>query len=161
MTLAVDSELSALVGPSHVLRDAAACAALAVDGKVPECAVAPATAEQVAAVLRYATEHHLAIIPRGKGTKLSTGNPPRRYDIALSLGELNRVIHYEPADLTISGRGGNDVWSISGSRRGGTVCGCLSIRAAGPSRVSVELLRRMRRGRCARVSVALATWFWD
>ncbi|HMD84479.1 MAG TPA: FAD-binding oxidoreductase [Terriglobia bacterium] len=105
MTLAVDSvraELAALVGPSHVLADSAACTALAVDGKVPDCAVAPATAEQVAAVLRYASEHHLAVIPHGNGTKLSMGNPPRRYDVALSLRELNRVIHYEPADLTIS-----------------------------------------------------------
>ena len=105
LTLVVDSvraELAALAGPSQVLTDPAACAGLAVDGKVPDCAVAPAKAEQVAAVLRYAGEHHLAVIARGNGTKLSIGNPPRRYDIALSLRELNRVIHYEPADLTIS-----------------------------------------------------------
>ena len=79
VTLAVDSvraDLAALVGPSQVRCDPAACAALAVDGKVPDCAVAPATAEQVAAVLHYASEHHLAVIPRGNGTKLSMGNPP-------------------------------------------------------------------------------------
>ena len=164
VTLAVDSvraEMAALVGPSHVLTDPAACAALAVDGKVPDCAVIPVTAEQVAAVLRYASEHHLALIPRGNGTKLSMGNPPRRYDIALSSAELNRVIHYEPADLTISVEAGmtfGEFQDLVGQKR--FVAASRSARGA-PSRASVELLRRMRRGRCARVSAALATWFWD
>jgi glycolate oxidase FAD binding subunit len=105
VTLAVDSlraDLEALVGQCPVLVDPAACAAFSVDGKIPDCAVAPFTAEQVAAVLHYAGEHHLGLIPRGNGTKLAMGNPPRRYDVALSLKELNRVIHYEPADLTIT-----------------------------------------------------------
>ena len=44
VTLAVDSmraDLAALVGPSHVADGSDACARLAVDGKVPDCAVAP------------------------------------------------------------------------------------------------------------------------
>jgi glycolate oxidase FAD binding subunit len=53
-------------------------------------------------VLRFASEQQLAVIPRGHGTKLATGNPPRQYDIALCLQRLNHVIHYEPADLTIA-----------------------------------------------------------
>jgi len=151
VTLAVDSvrtELAALVGQSHVLADPAACAALAVDGKVPDCAVSPSTAEQVAAVLRYASEHHLALIPRGKGSKLSTGNPPRRYDVALPLGELNRVIHFEPADLTITVEAGmtfGDFQALAGRNglwlpldpRGGaesSLGGIIAANAAGPLR---------------------------
>ncbi|MBZ5670311.1 MAG: FAD-binding oxidoreductase [Acidobacteriia bacterium] len=105
MTLAVESwrtELASLVGESRLVTEPEACAALAADGKVPNCVVYPPTAKQVAAVLRYAAEHDLAIIPCRNGTKLSTGNPPRRYDLALSLKDLNHVWHYEPADLTIS-----------------------------------------------------------
>lgn len=148
MTLAVDSELASLLGPSHVQTDPAACAGLAVDGKVPECAVAPSTAEQVAAVLRYVGEHHLALIPRGNGTKLSMGNPPRRYDIALPLRELNRVIHYEPADLTISVEPGmtfgafqdlvgrNGLWLPLDPRGGAeaSIGGIIAANAAGPLR---------------------------
>jgi glycolate oxidase FAD binding subunit len=151
VTLAVDSvraELAALVGPSHVLTDHAACAALAVDGKIPDYAVAPATAEQVAATLRYAGEHHLAVIPRRNGTKLSAGNPPRRYDLALSLRELNRVIHYEPADLTISVEvgmtfgefqtlvGRNGLWLPLDPRGGAeaSLGGIIAANAAGPLR---------------------------
>ena len=151
MTLAVDSvraELAALAGTSHALTDIAACATLAVDGKAPDCAVAPFSAEQVAAVLHYASTHQLALIPRGNGTKLSMGNPPRRYDVALSLGELNRVIHYEPADLTISvepgmtfgafqelvGRSG--LWLPLDPRggAGSSIGGIIAANAAGPLR---------------------------
>jgi len=151
VTLAVDSvraDLAALVGPSHVLAYPAACVALAVDGKIPDCAVAPATAEEVAAVLRYASEHHLALIPRGHGTKLSMGNLARRYDVALSLRELNRVSHYEPADLTISVEAGmtfgefqnlvgrNGLWLPLDPRGGAesSIGGIIAANAAGPLR---------------------------
>ena len=79
MTLAVDSlrsDLEALVGHSPLLLDASDLGAFSVDGKTPDCAVAPCTAEQAAAVLHYAGEHHLALIPRGNGTKLADGESP-------------------------------------------------------------------------------------
>ncbi len=151
MTIAVDSvraELAALVSPSQVQAGLAACAILGVDGKIPDWVVAPSTAEQVAALLHYASEHHLALISRGNGTKLSMGNPPRRYDVALSLRELNRVIHYEPADLTISVEPGmtfgefqelagrNGLW-LPLDPRGGTessIGGIIAANAAGPLR---------------------------
>jgi glycolate oxidase FAD binding subunit len=33
---------------------------------------------------------------------MGTGNPPRRYDAALALKEMNQVWYYEPADLVVS-----------------------------------------------------------
>jgi glycolate oxidase FAD binding subunit len=119
-----------------------------VDGKVPDCAVSPTTPEQVAAVLRYAGEHHLAMIARRNGTKLSIGNIPRRFDAALSLRGLNRVIHYEPADLTISIEAGmtfgdfqdlvgqNGLWLPLDPRGGrdSSIGGIIAANAAGPLR---------------------------
>lgn len=105
MTLAVESvraELASLVGDSRVVTNPVACATLSVDGKTPQYVVYPPSAEPVAAVLRCAAEHDLAVIPCRNATKLGTGSPPRRYDLALSLKELNQVWHYEPEDLTIS-----------------------------------------------------------
>lgn len=105
MTLAVESirpELASLVGESRVVSDPTACAALAVDGKVPKYIVYPPSGEQVAAVLHYAAERDLAVIPCRNATKLNTGNAPQRYDVAVSLKEMNQVWHYEPDDLTIS-----------------------------------------------------------
>jgi len=71
-------EFLAIVGPSHVVSDPAACAAVSVDGKTPQCVVYPTSAEEVAAVLRRAAELGLAVIPCRNGTKLGVGNPPRR-----------------------------------------------------------------------------------
>jgi glycolate oxidase FAD binding subunit len=95
-------EFAAIVGASHVVADSAACAALSVDGKAPQCIVYPASAEEVAATLRRAAELDLGVIPCRNGTKLGVGNPPRRYDVALSLKEMNRVWHYEADDLTVT-----------------------------------------------------------
>jgi glycolate oxidase FAD binding subunit len=151
VTLAVDSvraDLEALLGQSRVWADASGCANFAVDGKIPDCAVAPATAEQVAAVLNYAADHGLAVIPRGNGTKLSMGNLPRRYDVALTLRELKRVTHYEPADLTITVEPGmtfgefqdlvgrNGLWLPLDPRGGreATIGGIIAANAAGPLR---------------------------
>ena len=99
-------------------------------------------------MLHYASEHHLAVIPRGNGTKISMGNPPRRYDVALSLAELNRIIHYEPADLTISVESGmnfGEIQNLAGRSglwlpldpRGGaesSIGGIIAANAAGPLR---------------------------
>ncbi len=100
------AELVAIVGASHVNVDEKACAAFSAGDKAPKLVVYPSSADEVAEVLRYASGHALSVIPCRNATKLGIGNPPRRYDIALSLKELNRVWHYEPADLTISAEPG-------------------------------------------------------
>ena len=105
MTAAVGSlatDLCALVGEARVVSDPGACAAYCVDGMVPRHVVYPPSAEHVAALLKYAADHDLAVIPCRNTTKLEVGGIPRRYDLALSLKELNRVWHYEAADLTVS-----------------------------------------------------------
>jgi glycolate oxidase FAD binding subunit len=96
------AELASIVGEELLTAEPAECAALAAGGKAPQCVVYPATPESVAAVLHFATERGLAVIPCRNATKLSIGNPPRRYDIALSVKQLNQVWRYEPDDLTVS-----------------------------------------------------------
>jgi len=121
---------------------------MAVDGTAPDFAIFPSTAEQVAAVLHYTSEHRLALIPRGYGTKVSTGTRPRRYDIALCLRDLKRVIHYEPADLTIGVEAGmtfqefqnlvgpSGLWLPLDPRGGAesSIGGIIAANAAGPLR---------------------------
>ena len=96
----VQTEIAHIAGAESVSAEDAACRALAVDGQVPRCVVYPRTAAQVAAALKCATDHSLAVIPSRSATKLGIGNTPARYDVALSLKQLNNVWHYEPADLT-------------------------------------------------------------
>lgn len=96
----IHGELSAIVGETAVAAHPEACRSFAVDGLEPKLVVYPSSAEEVAAVLKCASDRGLAVIPVRNGTKLRIGNLPSRYDLALSLKNLNRVWHYEPADLT-------------------------------------------------------------
>ena len=100
------SGLASLLGAARAATDPATCVSLAIDGVTPSCVLYPSSAEQVAAVLEYAAEHDLAVIPCRNATKLGVGNLPRRYDVALSLKEMNRVRHYEAADLTVTAEPG-------------------------------------------------------
>jgi len=152
VTTAVESvhlALAEIVGEAGVASEPAACAAWAVGGRVPRHIVDTPTAESVAEVLKFASDRDLAVIPHGNGTKLALGCPPSRYDLALSLKELNHVRHYEPADLTISVEAGmrlGDLQDFLGREglwlplhpRGGanaTIGGILATNSAGPLRL--------------------------
>ncbi|HET9109355.1 MAG TPA: FAD-binding oxidoreductase [Ktedonobacterales bacterium] len=77
-----------------------------VAGVRPGFVVEPESEEQVAAVLRYANESGLAVIPRGGGTQLTMGAPPHRADIILSMTRMNQIIEYAPHDLTVTAQAG-------------------------------------------------------
>lgn len=77
-------------------------AELAVDGCMPAVWCEPATADELAAVLGLANERGAAVLPRGGGSRMGLGCPPRAADLLLSTRGLNRVIEYEPADLTVT-----------------------------------------------------------
>jgi glycolate oxidase FAD binding subunit len=96
------SALGAVVGEENLVAEPSACAAHSIDGYAPQCVVYPPSPETVAAVLQHAAEQDLSVVPCCNATMLSTGNPPRRYDIALSLKNMNRVRACEPDDLTAS-----------------------------------------------------------
>jgi len=153
----VPDALAAILGASQVISEPAACAEWAVGGKVPKYGVEPPTAECVAAVLKIAAEHNLAVIPRGNGTKLGFGCPPGRYDLCVSLRKLNRVRHYEPADLTISVEAGmtlrelqeflgrDGLWLPLDPRGGddATIGGIVASNSAGPLRLRFGSARDM------------------
>jgi len=91
------AELASIVGAEH-LRPAAP--ADAVDGVAAEKVVEPGNADEVSRVLRCANVARVSVIPRGGGTKLDWGNPPRRADLILSTARLNRVLEHAWADMT-------------------------------------------------------------
>lgn len=96
----VERELISIVGEANVL-----CPApdeYAIDDRRPLAVVFPGTIEEVAAVLHFAYAQELAVIPMGSGRHLSFGNLPERVDLLLSTRRLDRILEYEPADLTAS-----------------------------------------------------------
>lgn len=74
----------------------------AIDGTEPHEVVFPASVEQVSAVLRGAGERKLAVAPVGLGAFLHLGARPRRYDVALCLERLNKLLDYQPTDMTVT-----------------------------------------------------------
>ena len=92
-----------IVGADHVQpateRDA-------IDGVQPRWVVAPGTADEVAVVLRAATEAGAAVAPRGSGTKLGWGNPPCRLDAIVSLKRLSTLEEHAWGDMTATAQAG-------------------------------------------------------
>ncbi len=139
------SHLESVVGSEGLTPE---LSAFAVDGLTPRAAVAPSTYEQVAEVMRYAHAEGLAVIPWGGGTHTHIGNVPGRYDIALNLARLDRIVEHEPADLTASCQAGITLDRLRGHLgkhaqlvpldppwgEKATVGGVLAANASGPSR---------------------------
>ena len=97
---ALTDALAGIVGKDRLLTDSASLASCAVDGALPAWIVRPESVDDVSRLLRLAAEERLAVAPRGSGTQMGLGNPPRRLDGVLDLAGLAAVVDYEPADLT-------------------------------------------------------------
>lgn len=96
------SRLESAIGASHVSADPSLCSEYVVDEMAPSAVAKPASAEEVAEVVRFAALEKLSLIPCGHRTKLHIGMPPSRYDIALDMTGLHQIAHYDPGDLTVS-----------------------------------------------------------
>ena len=96
---AIEERLRSIVGVRHFR---AATASDTILGVEPKFVAEPASERELAALLSSANEAQIAVIPRGGGTKLAWGNPPKRADLVLSTARLNRVLEHAWADLTVS-----------------------------------------------------------
>jgi glycolate oxidase FAD binding subunit len=82
--------------------DPARRAGLGLDGVEPRFLARPESSSELADVLRQANELGLAVCPRGGGSRMALGNRPSRLDLVVDTTALDRVIEYEPADLTVT-----------------------------------------------------------
>jgi glycolate oxidase FAD binding subunit len=98
----VVSRLAELAGAANVSDDPRQLAAYQIDGKFPAVVVRPGSTEEVVEIVKYAAAEKLAVVPTGARTKLRIGMPPRQYDLALDMTRTNRVVAYDPGDLTLS-----------------------------------------------------------
>jgi glycolate oxidase len=90
-----------VVGPEHVLvgdavsEDYAHDEALSAEPRAPGAVVRPANAEQVARILKIASEHRIPVTPRGAGTGLSGACIAKPGGIVLSLERMKRIIELD------------------------------------------------------------------
>ncbi len=100
----VVTQLEGIVGADHVRtapgdlepysRDATP-----VFRAVPDAVVWPGTADEVAAVLRLATERRIPVVPRGAGSNLCAATVPLAGGIVLVLTRMNKILEVSPDEL--------------------------------------------------------------
>src|SRR5207302_7667078 len=146
------TDLRAIVGAEHMR---AGMAEDALDGVRPQMVIEPANAEEMAKVLKTATNAGLQVIPRGGGTKLDWGNPPRGAQLIISTGRLNHVVEHAWGDMTATVEAGCTVQQLQqtlaehGQRLAldplwpekATIGGILSSNDSGPLRIRFGSLR--------------------
>jgi len=98
----LSARVAQIAGAQNVISDAAGLSAYQIGGKTPSAAIRPESTEHVAEIVRFAVTEKLAIVPCGARTKLDMGAAPRQYDLALDLTRLDRVVAYDPGDMTLS-----------------------------------------------------------
>jgi glycolate oxidase len=94
--------------PDGVVADASGLAtfdsdALSAYHQMPLVCVLPSNREQVSAILKFAQEQGVPIVPRGAGTSLSGGALPREDGILIGMGRMKRIleIDYENGCLVV------------------------------------------------------------
>ena len=127
----------------------------AIDGQAPDGVVRPESRQQVAEVVRWARQEHMALFPRGGGVHVSLGNPPGRQGVVLDLSLCNGVLDFQPSDLTVTveagvtldglqqhlGAGGKFLPLESPLSGVATIGGILAANVTGPLRSSLGLPR--------------------
>ncbi len=125
-----------------------------VDGVVPGLVARPADTGQVSEVLRAAAAHGLTVVPRGRGTKLSWGNPPTSADVLLDVSALDQVIEHAAGDLIVATQAGASMATLQetvaqGGQRlaldetvpGASIGGTLATNSSGPHRLALGTAR--------------------
>ena len=75
-------------------------------GAPPEVVLFPESAEEVQAVVRAAIESGVRLLPAGNGCWPGAGGWGREADAVVSTARMDGVVHYEPADLTLTAGAG-------------------------------------------------------
>jgi len=98
----ISTRAAEIAGARNVIVDPAALDAYAIGGMIPSTAIRAESVEQIAEIMKFAVAEKLAIVVCAARTKLDIGAPPRQYDLALDLTRLDRVVAYDPGDMTLS-----------------------------------------------------------
>jgi FAD/FMN-containing dehydrogenase len=94
--------LAAIVGQDLIKLGPDIAAEYAVDGMMPKAVIFPKNTKEVSEVVKFANQKNLAIVPRGTGSKMSMGNPPKRLDLVICTSRMNHMIDVDTSNLTIT-----------------------------------------------------------
>lgn len=125
-----------------------------VDGVRPALVALPATTAETAEVMKATAAHGLAVVARGRGTKMTWGRPPSRADVLLDLSAMDQVLDHAAGDLVVAAEAGTRladvqaVVSAAGQRLaldetvpGASIGGTLATSTSGPGRLATGTMR--------------------
>ncbi|MEB3368235.1 FAD-binding oxidoreductase [Saccharopolyspora mangrovi] len=103
--------------------------------------------EQASAAMKVAAEHGLRVVPKGSGSKLDWGAPPRDVDLLLDVSPANEIVEHAAGDLVVHALAGTPIAEINRTVRAGgqqlaidqpissaTVGGVIATATSGPCR---------------------------
>jgi len=107
MTHPIRSVLATMVGPGTLLTEEESGQWRSVQrySDLPVVALAPATEEEMAAVLARASEEGWRVLPAGSGSWLEGGGPSN-VSLVVTTGRMREMYEYEPAALTFTSGAG-------------------------------------------------------
>lgn len=103
--LALIEELKTLVDAGKVLTDADSLEAYGKDwtkhfAPAPSAIVFPKTTEQVQAIVRWANQHKIALVPSGGRTGLSASAVAANGEVVVSFDNMNQILAFNEMDRT-------------------------------------------------------------
>jgi glycolate oxidase FAD binding subunit len=96
-----ETRFADIVGADHVALDPEILSSFEIDGVAPAAVTRPRDAQEVSELVHLAAAENLAVIATGSRSKLGIGMPPARYDVAIDMTRLDRIVAYDPGDLTL------------------------------------------------------------
>ncbi|MCW2268724.1 MULTISPECIES: FAD-binding oxidoreductase [Pseudomonas] len=99
-------ELMTLVEPGKMLTDAASLEAYGKDwtkhfAPAPRAIVFPKSTEQVQAIVRWANQHKVALVPSGGRTGLSAAAVAANGEVVVSFDYMNQILAFDEFDRTV------------------------------------------------------------
>src|SRR5829696_9853103 len=138
-------KLQNIVGAQNVRE---ATADDAIEGVEPSLVVEPGTIEEISEVMKLASREGLAVSPRGGGTKVGLGNPPRQVDLILSTARMDGIIEHVPGDQIVRVQAGlklqdlqeslaesDQMLGVDPPEEGATIGGIVAANSSGPRRL--------------------------
>jgi glycolate oxidase FAD binding subunit len=120
----------------------------AIDRVKPLYVASPGSTEQTAAVLRVAAANGLPVVPRGAGTKLDWGMPPRSVGVVVEMTRMAVLLEHAAGDLIVRAQAGLALASLQEAlaarkqrlsldpmRPGATLGGIIATGSSGPLRL--------------------------
>ncbi|SEQ03322.1 FAD/FMN-containing dehydrogenase [Pseudomonas lutea] len=103
---ALIESLKTLVEPGKVLTDAASLESYGKDwtkhfAPAPSAIVFPKTIEEVQAIVRWANEHQVALVPSGGRTGLSAAAVAANGEVVVAFDYMNRILDFNTFDRTV------------------------------------------------------------